>query len=83
LHEIVEMVRRASGHDLEVRVNQSFVRANEVNVLVGSAAKLRHLLPQTRSIDFVDTIEWMVRRGSSAADPHAYASNEPVPPQAH
>lgn len=60
LHEVVEMVRRASGHDLEVRVNPSFVRQNEVNVLVGSAAKLRRLVPDALPIAFPETIKWMM-----------------------
>lgn len=63
LHEVVELVRQASGHDLEIRVNPSFVRANEVNVLVGSAAKLRLLVPDLKPIGFAETIDWMVKRG--------------------
>jgi nucleoside-diphosphate-sugar epimerase len=62
LHEVVDIVREASGHDLEIRVNRAFVRENEVKVLVGSAAKLRELARGVEPIDFVDTIRWMVRR---------------------
>jgi GDP-6-deoxy-D-talose 4-dehydrogenase len=62
LHEVVDMVREASGHDLEIRVNRAFVRENEVKVLVGSAAKLRQLAPGVEPIDFAETIRWMVRR---------------------
>ncbi|WP_126877730.1 NAD-dependent epimerase/dehydratase family protein [Paraburkholderia kururiensis] len=60
LHEVIDMVREASGHDLEVRVNPAFVRANEVKVLVGSAARLRSLVPDVKPIDFAETIKWMV-----------------------
>lgn len=60
LQEVVEMVRNASGHDLEVRVNPAFVRQNEVKKLVGSAARLHTLVPDVEPIDFASTIEWMV-----------------------
>jgi len=71
LHEIVEIVRQVSGHDLEIRVNPALVRANEVSVLVGSAEKLRRLVPGLAPCPFPDTIEWMVRdRGETKGKPH-------------
>jgi nucleoside-diphosphate-sugar epimerase len=66
LQEVVEIVRKVSGHELEIRVNPQFVRSNEVSVLVGSAAKLRRMVPDIMPIAFSDTIEWMVRRGEEA-----------------
>lgn len=48
-------------------MNPQFVRANEVSVLVGSAAKLRRMVPNVMPLAFGDTIEWMVRRGADAA----------------
>lgn len=67
LHEVVDMVREASGHDLEVRVNRAFVRENEVKVLMGSAAKLHQFVPDIEPIDFADTIRWMVRASHTAS----------------
>lgn len=61
LHGVVDMVREASGHDLEIRVNPAFVRDNEVKLLVGSVARLRKLVPEVQPVDFVETIRWMVR----------------------
>lgn len=66
LHEVVDMVREASGHDLEVRVNPAFVRDNEVKLLVGSVAKLRKLVPDVQPVDFAQTIRWMVRPADQA-----------------
>jgi nucleoside-diphosphate-sugar epimerase len=60
LLEVVDMVRRSSGHDLQIRINPAFVRENEVKVLVGSAERLRQLLPDIPTIDFGETISWMV-----------------------
>lgn len=62
LHQVVDMVREASHHDLDIRVNRAFVRDNEVKMLIGSAAKLRQLVPDVEPIDFADTIRWMVER---------------------
>jgi nucleoside-diphosphate-sugar epimerase len=61
LQQVLQMAQAASGHQLEVRVNPAFVRANEVKMLVGSAAKLRRLVPDLVSVPFSSTIEWMVR----------------------
>ncbi|WP_409518842.1 GDP-mannose 4,6-dehydratase [Paraburkholderia sp. LEh10] len=60
LTDIVDIVREASGHDLEVRVNPAFVRQNEVKLLVGSADRLSRLVPDMPSIGLEDTIDWMV-----------------------
>ncbi|MDQ7978064.1 GDP-mannose 4,6-dehydratase [Paraburkholderia sp. SARCC-3016] len=78
LQEVVEMVRRVSGHDLEVRVNPSFVRANEVNVLVGSAAKLRRFVPDLPPIPFFETINWMVAEGLAPSRRGSRAANSPA-----
>ena len=66
LHDVADMVRKASGHDLEIRVNPAFVRDNEVKLLVGSVAKLRKLVPEVQPIDFAETIRWMVRPADQA-----------------
>ncbi|MPW04351.1 NAD-dependent epimerase/dehydratase family protein [Paraburkholderia sp. CNPSo 3155] len=60
LQQVLEAVSEVSGHQLEVRVNPAFVRANEVRVLVGSTEKLRRLVPGVQPFDFSETIKWMV-----------------------
>ncbi|APR35223.1 GDP-mannose 4,6-dehydratase [Paraburkholderia sp. SOS3] len=60
LRHVVQLVREASRHDLEISVNPEFVRQNEIKVLVGSAEKLRRLVPGVEPIDFRDTIRWML-----------------------
>lgn len=62
LHQVIDMVREASHHDLDIRVNRAFVRDNEVKMLIGSAEKLRQLVPDVEPIEFADTIRWMVQR---------------------
>ncbi len=61
LRQVLDMAQVATGHTLEVRVNPAFVRSNEVKMLVGSAVKLRRLVPDLAPIAFPSTIEWMAR----------------------
>jgi GDP-6-deoxy-D-talose 4-dehydrogenase len=60
LTEILDIARKVSGHDIEVRVNPAFVRQNEVKLLVGSAERLNRFVPETPAIGLEDTIGWML-----------------------
>lgn len=60
LGEILDLVRRLSGHDFVVRVNPAFVRADEVKVLVGSAARLEALIGPLAMPPLEDTLRWML-----------------------
>lgn len=65
LLDVVEMAKTLSGHDIEVRVNPAFVRANDVSILYGDAAKLTHLLGSWQPRPFNDTLAWMLNGGSA------------------
>lgn len=43
LQSVMEMMRKISGRDIEIQVNPSFVRSNELNILCGNPQKLRTL----------------------------------------
>ncbi len=59
LSEVLNMMAEIAGYAIEVNVNPSFVRANEVKRLVGSSDKLaRHIGVQDR-ISLLATLEWM------------------------
>jgi nucleoside-diphosphate-sugar epimerase len=60
LREIVEIAGQVSGHELQIRVNQSFVRANEVSMLAGKSEKLRRLVSGLSPTPFVETMRWMM-----------------------
>lgn len=59
LREVLAQVEALSGHQMEVRVNPAFVRANEVRTLTGSAERLRAILPGWEQIDLSRTLAWM------------------------
>lgn len=60
LLEIVAMMRELSGHDLDVVVNPTFVRSNDVHKLVGSRAKLEAAIGPVVSISIQETLQWML-----------------------
>jgi GDP-6-deoxy-D-talose 4-dehydrogenase len=60
LREILAITSSLSGHSLELNVNPRFVRANEVRVLRGSAARLRDLMPEWQPRSLRETLAWML-----------------------
>lgn len=59
LQQVIDALRSISGHDIEVRVNPDFVRANEVKSLRGSNRKLMGALGDLPEFDFAETLSWM------------------------
>jgi nucleoside-diphosphate-sugar epimerase len=62
LETCISMASEITGHDIEVRVNPDFVRANEVKSLRGSSEKLDHATGRERRYGIRDTLEWMLQR---------------------
>lgn len=60
LREILAITSNLSGHTLDVQVNPQFIRANEVRLLRGSAARLRSLIPDWRPRPLSETLSWML-----------------------
>ncbi|MGY4726329.1 NAD-dependent epimerase/dehydratase family protein [Burkholderia pyrrocinia] len=60
LDEILTMAKEISGHQLEVRVNPSFVRATEVHKLIGDNTRLCNAIGAVSAIALPDTMRWML-----------------------
>lgn len=60
LREILDLAKEISGHEIEVRVNPAFVRANEVKSLCGDTTYLRSLIGEQGSLSLEDTLRWML-----------------------
>ena len=60
LQDVLAMMRRLTGHSIEVRVSPSLVRANEVLTLVGSRARLDAAVGRVPDIPLTDTLQWML-----------------------
>ena len=60
LRQIIDMVQELSGHQLEIRVNPAFVRANEVHTLFGSSERVESIIGPLKHITLADTLKWML-----------------------
>ncbi|WP_211460701.1 GDP-mannose 4,6-dehydratase [Collimonas silvisoli] len=61
LKSVIELLRKISGHELEVKVNPDFVRANEVHRLCGVPTKLEKCIGALSHPSLEDTLQWMLR----------------------
>jgi nucleoside-diphosphate-sugar epimerase len=61
LQDVLALMHQLTGHDIEVRVNPAFVRANEVHTLIGSRARLDAAIGVVPSIPLADTLRWMLQ----------------------
>lgn len=61
LRDVFGMVEQITGHIIKVRVNPSFVRANEVKTLLGNPARLHALIGDDwGNPPLHDTLRWML-----------------------
>ena len=60
LQDVISMMQKLSGHNLDVVVNPAFVRSNEVHKLIGSRAKLEAAIGRIDSIPLDETLQWML-----------------------
>lgn len=69
LHQVAQILEQLTGHQLEIRVNPAFVRANEVHRLCGNPAKLDSFLYQCgRPVirpSLTDTLAWMLAESAA------------------
>ena len=70
LQFVLDILKKMTGHDIEIRVNPDFVRASEVHRMVGSPEKLSHLLKakghSLQASGLEDTLQKMLSSASSA-----------------
>lgn len=59
LISLIKSMELISGHSLDIVVNPSFVRANEVKKLLGDETQLRSQLSLTISRPLEETLQWM------------------------
>lgn len=65
LRDVVSMASEIAGHQLDIRVNPDFVRANDVPVLGGDPGRLAATLPGWSPIALRDTLTWMIEANSA------------------
>ena len=60
LRQVIDICSKLTGHRIEVRVNPSFVRRNEVMSLRGSRDRLARILGGSERIPLETTLSWML-----------------------
>lgn len=60
LKTIISTLEEITKHNIIVKVNPVFVRANEVNILSGSSQKIENLLGPLKHPSLKDTLSWML-----------------------
>lgn len=61
LLSVIEQLNTLAGYEIEVKVNQAFVRANEIKTLYGSNDKLSAVIGQQQQYQLSDTLRWMIQ----------------------
>jgi len=60
LRYAIETLEKISLHKIEIKINQKFVRAGEIESMVGNHGKLDGLIKANiEPICFEDTLKWM------------------------
>ncbi|MBV8634581.1 MAG: NAD-dependent epimerase/dehydratase family protein [Burkholderiaceae bacterium] len=59
LRQVIAAMQEIAGYEIEVRVNQSFVRVSEVKIVVGSPQRLWNLIGEQAAIPLPQTLQWM------------------------
>ena len=60
LHQVIDALTELTGHQINVVVNPTFVRSNELHRLCGDASKLSKTIGTYDSIALVETLRWML-----------------------
>jgi GDP-6-deoxy-D-talose 4-dehydrogenase len=65
LHQVIATLSELTGHQTNIVVNPTFVRANELHRLCGDATKLKATIGAQDSIALKDTLQWMLASTAS------------------
>jgi GDP-D-mannose dehydratase len=60
LRSVIEALKIITGHDLQIKINPEFVRANEVRRLCGSPVKLEACIGKLQHPPLEETLRWML-----------------------
>jgi len=60
LREVIALCEKLTGHKIEVKINSTFVRENEIRELKGDNSRLIALVGDFTSYSFEETLSWML-----------------------
>jgi nucleoside-diphosphate-sugar epimerase len=67
LREVISLCEKITGHNIELKVNPKFVRANEVRILTGDNTRLKQVIGDFQPYNLEDTLRWMLEEGTTSA----------------
>lgn len=60
LMDVLRLAESITGHSMEVKINPTFVRANEVKILRGSRTRLENAIGKIDDYSLEETMRWML-----------------------
>lgn len=60
LKSVIDTLKKITGHNLQIKINPAFVRANEVRRLCGSPVKLEACIGKLQHPPLEETLSWML-----------------------
>ncbi|MES2822815.1 MAG: GDP-mannose 4,6-dehydratase [Pseudomonadota bacterium] len=60
LKNVIDVLTKLTGHNINIKVNPLFVRANEIAQLYGSPDKLYSCIGSANNFELSDTLQWML-----------------------
>lgn len=60
LCDVIDICKKTTGHQIEVKINKQFIRENEPLKLIGDDSKIRELFPDLKRKKLLDTLSWML-----------------------
>ena len=68
LRDVVSYCEKITGHCIDVKINQDFVRTNDVRVLKGDNSRLKRVIGEWHIHDLEDTLKWMLKSKTTTAE---------------
>ena len=59
IRDVLKMMRKIAGYEIEVNINTSFIRQKDIKSLCGSNQLLSNLVGENSPIGLSETLEWM------------------------
>lgn len=58
--EIISICEEITSHNIEICINQDFIRPNEIKSITGCTSKLESVMQNIERIKIEDTLKWMI-----------------------
>lgn len=65
LSNVIDLLKQIQSHNMEIRTNTAYVRANEVHRLCGNPDKLNKCIGSLKRYELKDTLGWMLESSAS------------------